>query len=101
MRFLSAHSISPVQVYIGAGAIFLLLVLWIFARYGRHRYLHFKESETLRITAIQLGRMADAIEHLAVSIDRMDLPERRAALPAPDASIGQGEQHDNMSMIGR
>lgn len=61
------HSLAslPRELLWGAGAVAVLLVIVIWARYGRRRYLVIEHIEAAEIVALQLGRIADAIERLS------------------------------------
>ena len=81
--------LSHREVYLAAGAVFVLLLTWIWARFGRRRYVVVRTSEPIQTATLQLGRIADAIEHLAVSIER--------ASPSGD----EGGKRVSVSMFGR
>ena len=89
MPSLQTIPLLPREVYIAAGAVFFLLVVWIWARYGRHRYVVIRSSEPVQTTAIQLGRIADAIDHLARSLETSRIP------------ADEDSRHVSMSMLGR
>ncbi len=63
----SLHSLAslPREVLWAAGAVAALLVILIWARYGRRRYLVIEDIEAAEVIALQLGRIADAIERLS------------------------------------
>ena len=77
------------EVYLAAGAVFLLILTWIWARYGRRRYVVIRASEPVLTATLQLSRIADAIEHMAVAVER-------ASSPANESG-----GHVSMSMFGR
>jgi len=57
-------------VQVAIGAVVALLVLWIWVRYGRRRYVVIKESDAVDNIAYQLGRIADALDRLAALAPR-------------------------------
>ena len=96
MHFLSSipHSPRDVYLYVAAGVVFLLLVVWIVARFGRHRYVVVRASEPVQMVTIQLGRIADAIEHLALAVDRK-------SPPAEEVARSENDRHVTLSTFGR
>jgi hypothetical protein len=88
MQSLSTIPLLPREVYIAAGAVLVLLMFWIGARYSRHRYVVIRASEPVQTVAVQLSRIADAIDHLAASIE------------AKSAADENGK-HADMSMLRR
>jgi hypothetical protein len=90
MPSLSAIPFSHKEVYLAAGAVFFLILTWIWARYGRRRYVVIRASEPILTATHQLGRIADAIEHLAVAVER-----------AASSSANESGGRVSMSMFGR
>lgn len=74
MPSLPSIPFSRGEVYLAAGAVFLLIAIWIWARYGRRRYVVIRASEPVMTATLQLGRIADAIEHLAIAVERASSP---------------------------
>jgi len=64
MQFLQSITSLSKDVLLAAGAVVALLIL-IAARYGRRRYLVIEHIEAAEVIALQLGRIADAIERLS------------------------------------
>jgi hypothetical protein len=65
MQFLQSITSLPREMLWAAGVVVALLVILIWARYGRRRYLVIEHIEAAEIIALQLGRIADAIERLS------------------------------------
>jgi hypothetical protein len=79
-------------VLFAAGAVVVLLLIWLWAHYGRRRYLVIRKSEATEAIAYQLGRIADALESLAP----------RQAQPSVPAEEETGPRRMNwLSMFGR
>jgi len=57
----------PKGVFFAAGAVFVLLLVVLWAL-NRRRYVILGESEAIRMAVIQLGRIADSLERLSLSI---------------------------------
>jgi len=81
MQFLQSITSLPKGVLVGAGAVVALLMILIWARYGRRRYLVIEHNEAAEIIALQLGRIADAIERMS-PLPRPQPPPREEEKPA-------------------
>ncbi len=57
----------PREVLVAIGAVVVLLVLWLWVRYGRRRYVVINKSDATEAIISELGRIADALERLAAS----------------------------------
>ncbi len=55
----------PREVLVAIGAVVVLLALWLWARYGRRRYVVINKSSATESIAYELGRIATALERLA------------------------------------
>ncbi len=55
----------PREVLIAIGAVVAVLVLWLWARSGRGRYVAIGKSDASQAITSELGRIADALERLA------------------------------------
>ncbi len=92
MKYLQSITSLPMGVLLAAGAVVVLLVILIWARYGRRRYLVIEHMEAAEIIALQLGRVADAIERLA------PLPRPQ---PPPPREEEKTTRRVGLSMFGR
>lgn len=66
MSYLSWISHLPKDVLAGAAAVFLLLLFLLWMRFGRRHYLIVKKSDATQLITYELGRIADALDRLAV-----------------------------------
>jgi hypothetical protein len=72
------------EVLVAIGVVVALLALWIWARYGRRRYVEIRKSGAIDDVSYQLGRIADALERLAVLASPRDSSQPPAeAKPQP------------------
>ncbi len=94
MPSLQSITSLPREALWAAGAAVSLLVILIWARYGRRRYLVIEHNEAAEIIALQLGRIADAIERLAPL-----LPRPQAPLPPREEE--KTTRRVGLSMFGR
>jgi len=94
MQFLQSITSLPREMLWAAGVVVAFLVILIWARYGRRRYLVIEHNEAAEIIALQLGRIADAIERLAPL-----LPRPQAPLPPREEE--KTTRHVAQSMFGR
>ncbi len=65
----------------GVGGVVALLVLWLWARYGRRPYVVINKSDATEAIASELGHIAGALERSATP--RESRPPRRRKAPAP------------------
>ena len=80
-------------VLFAVGAVVLLLLIWLWAHYGRRRYLVIRKSEATEAITCELGRIADALERLA---------SPHQAQPSAPAEEETGPRRMNwLSMFGR
>jgi len=94
MRYLTYVSHSPKGVFIAAAVLAGLFVIWLIARLTRRQTIALVPSEATDMIAMQLGRIADALERSSAP-----LQNSRPLISAPPED---GEQrHVNMSMLGR
>jgi hypothetical protein len=69
LRSIPALPVLPKSVLIAAGVVVAILVIWLWMRLTRRRYVVIGESEAIRMAIIQMSRIADALERLSFSID--------------------------------
>ena len=93
MQYLHSITSLPREALWAIGAAVVLLVILIWARYGRRRYLLIEHNEATEILALQLGRFADAIERLA--------PLPRPQAPPPPREEEKNNRRVGASMFGR
>jgi hypothetical protein len=106
MRFLSSlPQIQKEVLFAVGGVIGVFILLWLWSRFTRRRHLVIAQSETTDMMAIQLGRIADAIEHLAAASRQQESrPIPAETMPvAPEASPSSStrQHHVSLSMLGR
>jgi hypothetical protein len=80
-------------VLFAAGAVVLLLLIWLWAHYGRRRYLVIRKSEATEAIVNELGRIADALERLAIP--------RETQPSAPVEEEKRPQRVNWLSMFGR
>ena len=84
MHYLSWIENLPAELVIGTAAVLVLLLIWIWANYGRRHYLVIKKSDATQLIVRELGRIADSLERL----ERMPRQQPTLAL-APEPPIVQ------------
>ena len=80
-------------VLFAAGAVVVLLLVWLWAHYGRRRYLVIGKSEATEAIAYELGRIANALERLSIPHETQ-----------PSAPVGEEKSPQRvnwLSMFGR
>ena len=83
MHYLSWIENLPRELVVGAAAVVVLLLIWIWARYGRRHYLVIKRSDATQLVVRELARIADALERL----ERIPRQEPTVAAVAERASV--------------
>ena len=68
LRSIPALPVLPKSVLIAAGVVVAILVIWLWMRLTRRRYVVIGESESIRTAIIQLARIADSLERLSLSL---------------------------------
>ena len=77
MSFPPSIAALPRQLLVALGAVVVLLVIWLWARYGRRRYLVIKKSDATEALTHELGRIADALERLAAPRETQSTEEQK------------------------
>jgi hypothetical protein len=77
MLFPPSIAALPKQLLVALGAVAALLIIWLWARYGRRRYLVIKKSDATEALTHELSRIADALERLAVPRETQPTEEQK------------------------
>jgi len=103
MSSLPAIPPVPRSALIFAGTIVALIVVWLWARVARTRHVVIRASESVQATVIQLDRIANALERIAILADaRNRATQERDAREAKRTADAKPEAgHVAMSAFGR
>jgi hypothetical protein len=93
LRSIPALPIFPKSALVAAGVVVAILVIWMWARLTRRRYVVIGESEAIRMAIIQLSRIADAMDRLSFSVE--------TKAPAGDEQKDSPKVGVGLSMFGR
>ena len=75
-------SALPKSVLFLSGVVLALLLVLLFGRLNRRRYVVVGESEAIRMAIIQLGRIADSLERLNFSPEiNTPVKEKEGGMP--------------------
>jgi hypothetical protein len=75
LPFMPTSAAIPRSALIAAGAVLVLLLLWMWSHRIRRRYVVIGESESIRMAIIQMGRIANSLERLSFSAEIQKAPE--------------------------
>ncbi len=93
MRFLDSIQQLPREALVAIGVVIALLLLGLWVYYTRRHYVVIRRSDATQTIASELGRIADALERLAI------LAAPRESQPPVESQPPRRENW--LSMFGR